>query len=371
MLARCAAASLACLCWGCATTSPLRTAAPRFAEAEQHLRESVGRFTSPKVLAPDELLFLQAESFFHYRFELKRARSVGSYLAQAVAASTDFAPLTVLAASQGLFELRLRAYDGAAQLYSALVSEHPQSPLRPSALYRLGWACRSTSSDGFPCSSEGSFGALVREYAGSPLAPLARHAVRVPAKSLGRATMWSILPGAGQIYVGEALNGTVRLSVAAGFGALAALPILGMVRAGRFEWLPAALSLAGIVGLQVTYTTSYQDVQRAVLDFNERQEAAFEAEHPIAEESSSAAPRDVPCQPNDVPPSERRRHFIAASAPVKLSNRSRSVPATSAWPCVAASSQPTVSSDVTPGATSVATSEPDSTLMCSVPQIFW
>ncbi len=271
-----------CVCWGCATTLPLRTSDPKFAAAEQHLRESADRLTRPKALAPDEVLFLQAESFYYYRFELKRARSTESYFAQAAAAFTDFAPLTVLAASQGLFELRLRAYDSAAQLYSTLGSEYPRSRLRPVALYRLGWVCRSTSSDGFPCSSEDSFGALAREYADSPLALIARDAVRIPSKSLGRATMWSVLPGAGQIYAGETLNGTVRFSVGAGFGALALLPIIRMVRAERFGWLPTALSLVGIVGLQVTYTTSYQDAQRAVLDFNERQEAAFEAAHPPA-----------------------------------------------------------------------------------------
>ncbi len=73
------------------------------------------------------------------------------------------------------------------------------------------------------------------------------------------------------------LNGTVRLSVAAAFGALALLPLVGMVRAQQFRWAPTVLSLAGLVGLQVTYTTAYQDAQRAVLDFNERQEAAFDA----------------------------------------------------------------------------------------------
>lgn len=106
--------------------------------------------------------------------------------------------------------------------------------------------------------------------------------MRAPAKSLDRATAWSILPGAGQIYAGEVLNGSVRLSVAAGFGALALVPIVGMVRERRFRWVPTALSLVGIVGLQVAYTTSYQDSQRAVLEFNERQEAAFEASHPEA-----------------------------------------------------------------------------------------
>ncbi len=271
---------LASLCSGCATTAPPLRDDRRFAEGQRRLRATAGRVAGGSELAPDEALFLQAEAFYDYRFELKRTRSPGSYLAQTVAAFTDFAPLTVLAASQGLFDLRLRAYDGAAQLFTALASDHPESRLRPLALYRLGWACRSTSSDGFPCSSPTSFGTLGRDYAGSRLAARASLAEIVPSRSLDRATLWSILPGAGQIYAGEVWNGTARLSVGAAFGALALVPIVGMVRAKRFGWLPTALSLAGVVGLQVTYTTSYQDAQRAVLDFNEAQEAAFEAAHP-------------------------------------------------------------------------------------------
>lgn len=272
-----AAVALASICAGCATASrpPLADDA-KFTAAEQHLADSVNRLAAPTTLAPDEVLFLQAESFYFYRTEL-RGPGAGSYLAQAAAAFTDFAALNVLAASQGPLELRLRAYDGAARLYSTLSTRYPESALRPMALYRLGWACRSASDES--CGSDESFQALWRAYPGSALAERAREAARVPSKSLGAATAWSILPGAGQLYVGEVLNGTVRLSVAAGFGALTLVPIITMVSERKFGWLPTALSFLGLVGLQVTYTTSYQDAQRAVLDFNERQEAAFEAAH--------------------------------------------------------------------------------------------
>ncbi len=279
MLAR-SAVACAVLCWGCATAPGPHLDDPKFAAAEQRLRESAERITAPRALAPDEVLFLQAESFYDYRSELKRRRSAWSYFAQSAAAFTDFAPLTVIAASQGSFDLRLRAYDGAARLYDTLASRYPLSGLRPLALYRLGWACRSTSEQGYPCRSAESFDALAREYPASPLASLVPDALRAPHRSLDRATAWSLLPGAGQIYAGEALNGAVRLSVAAGFSALTLVPIVGMVQSRKVGWLPTALSLLGIVGLQVTYTTSYQDAQRAVLDFNERQEAAFEAAHP-------------------------------------------------------------------------------------------
>ncbi len=278
MRAPAAAVALASMCLGCATASrpPLAEDAKRGA-ADQHLAASVNRLVAPRTLAPDEVLFVQAESFYFYRTELPRGPSLGSYLAQAGAAFTDFAALNVLAASQGALELRMRAYDGAARLYSTLTTRYPGSALRPIALYRLGWACRSTSDE--DCRSDESFHALGRDHPDSLLAERAREAVRVPSRSLGAATAWSILPGAGQIYVGEALNGTVRLSIAAAFGALTLVPIVTMVSERKFGWLPTALSFIGLVGLQVTYTTSYQDAQRAVLDFNERQEAVFEATH--------------------------------------------------------------------------------------------
>jgi hypothetical protein len=39
---------------------------------------------------------------------------------------------------------------------------------------------------------------------------------------------------------------------------------------------------AGIILLDVAYTTAYQDALRAAVQFNERQETAFEAQHPEA-----------------------------------------------------------------------------------------
>ncbi len=228
------------------------------------------------------MLFLQAESLYFYRPSLGRGRSAEAYAAQAAAAVSDFPVLSILTASEGLLDLRLRAYDGAAQLYTTLAARYPASPLRPLALYRLGWACRSTSSDAFPCSPRASLEALLREYPDAAPAAPAREALRVPFKSLDRATAWSILPGAGQIYAGEVLNGTIRIGVGAAFGALALFPLIAMVRAHRLRLGASVLSAAGAVGLDVTYTTSYQDAQRAVLEHNERAEAAFDAAHPAA-----------------------------------------------------------------------------------------
>src|SRR5947209_5734056 len=61
-------------------------------QAERLAREATA--TPP----PDETLFLQAESLYRYRWEL-RSPSARAYAAQAAAAATDFMPLGVWAAS--------------------------------------------------------------------------------------------------------------------------------------------------------------------------------------------------------------------------------------------------------------------------------
>jgi hypothetical protein len=84
------------------------------------------------------------ESFYRYRFGL-RLHGARSLAAQVAAAAIDFGPLSVLAAGNGIADLRLTAYDGAAQLYEAQLERYPSGKLAPLALYRLGWAYRSRS----------------------------------------------------------------------------------------------------------------------------------------------------------------------------------------------------------------------------------
>jgi len=92
----------------------------------------------------------------------------------------------------------------------------------------------------------------------------------------------TILPGLGQIYAGETLNGVARLALAVSFAALFAVPLALAVHEDALGWKRVAASTAGLIGLQVVYTTSYQDAQRAALEYDERQEAAFLAAHPRA-----------------------------------------------------------------------------------------
>src|SRR6185503_11028858 len=86
--------------------------------------------------------FMQAEGFYRYRFE--STHGVLSYVASGAAAIIDLPALQSLAGSLDLVELRLGSYDGAVHLWELLLADVPETRLRTLALYRLGWAYRST-----------------------------------------------------------------------------------------------------------------------------------------------------------------------------------------------------------------------------------
>lgn len=280
-----APALLLLTCVACTPSALLRPDDASFHTAHRELTRSV-EATQPAASAeppaPDTVLWLQAESFYRYRFDLDTPRSTGSYVAQLAAAATDFAPLLVAASEEGMMDLRLHAYDGAAQLYEELLARYPDSRYRPLALYRLGWAYRSTLTEGFPRDSARALEQLQREYPDAPVAVLVPQLQDVPWKSQNTASVLSLIPGAGQMYVGETANGLARLGLSLGFAALAVVPLVSLAQERHLRWVPIILSTAGFAGLQVSYTAAYQDAQRAVLQFNERQEAAFAASHPEA-----------------------------------------------------------------------------------------
>lgn len=270
-------------CAACAPSALIRPDDASFTAAQRELARDVQATlpaTNTEPPAPDAVLWLQAESLYRYRFDVEAERPTASYVAQLAAAATDFAPFLVAASSEGMMDLRLHAYDGAAQLYEALLSRYPDSRYRPLALYRLGWAYRNTLTEGFPRDSAGALELLQREYPTSPVASLVPQLQAVPWKSQNTAAVLSLIPGAGQLYVGETSNGLVRLGISLSFAALAVVPLVSLAEQRHVRWVPIVLSTAGFTGLQVSYTAAYQDAQRAVLQFNERQEAAFAATHP-------------------------------------------------------------------------------------------
>lgn len=271
---------------GCSHSVLIRgddTAYRRAIEHYKHTRQLVAEALASD---DDQAMFLQAEGLYRYRFA-PPGRSVESYLAQTVASAIDLPVLDSLAGALDLYSLRLRTCDGAVQLWESLLAHSPSTPLRPLALYRLGWAYRSSLASGLPRSSDEAFDELIARHAGTPLAQLAAEARQTPWKSQGSATAWSIVPGLGQIYAGEVGNGAVRLAVALAATAMVAVPgVLAYERRNDLSWSRdwplLATGIGGAIVLTSDYSSSYQDALRAVVEYNERREAEFEDRHAAA-----------------------------------------------------------------------------------------
>ncbi len=232
-------------------------------------------------------LFMMGEGLYRYRLRFP-ARTLRVYAAQAAAVAIELPALQAVAGSMDLFQLRLKTADGAVQIWETLLDWYPQSKLRPLALYRLGWAYRNTSAGGFPRESgDEALDLLMRENPATPLAQLAAEVQRTPWKSTEAATAWSIVPGLGQMYVGEHRSGLVRLGVAMGAVAMLAAPAwIAYQRREELswghDWPLLASALGGLILLSINYTLAYEDAIRGVIEFNERQEIAFDRRHPEA-----------------------------------------------------------------------------------------
>jgi hypothetical protein len=271
---------------GCATSALIRADDNAYRRSLERLRHTRQMVAASLASDEDQAIFEQAEGMFRYRFA-PPGRSFGSYLAQTTAAAIDFPVLDSLAGALDLYSLRLKTYDGAVQLWETLLARSPSTPLRPLALYRLGWAYRNSIASGLPRTSEQSFDELIAALPGTPIAVAAAAARRVPWKSQGRATAWSILPGLGQIYVGEVANGAVRVAIAVVSSAMVIVPSVVAIRRGSDlswsnDWPLLVTGIAGAIILTSDYSSSYRDAVRAVLEFNERHEAEFEDHHPDA-----------------------------------------------------------------------------------------
>jgi hypothetical protein len=271
----------------CSSSVAIRDDDPLFRRARERLARTQAEVDRTTAAADEKLLFMQGEGFYRYRFTFP-GRGLGGHLAQAAAVLIELPAFQTLAGSLDVMELRLRSYDAATQLWERLLAERPATPLRSLLLYRLGWSYRNAGVAGLPRESgEEAFDLLIRDNPGAPLADLARQAKRVPAKSKSRATGFSIVPGLGQMYAGEYLNGSVRLAVALAAAAMIVVP--AVIAYGRRDdlgwsgdWPLLATGLGGLFILSIDYTTSYQDALRAVVQFNERAEEVFERDHPAA-----------------------------------------------------------------------------------------
>lgn len=271
----------------CSTSVLVRQNDSTFADAEQQLLRTAKTVDALNPAPAERTLFLQAEGFYRYRF-VPPPRGAASYLAEAAAAITDFPAFQSLAGSFDLLDLRYRAPDSAVQLWETLLIQYPRTTLRPLTLYRLGWAYRNVGAHGLPRElPNAAFDELIREQPASPFADLARAAKTVPWRSKESAATRSLIPGLGQMYVGETRNGLMRLGIAVAALVAVAAPVYTAARRGSSltwgdDWPLLVTGVGGLVVLSFDYTSSYEDAMRGVVQWNERAESDFSLAHPAA-----------------------------------------------------------------------------------------
>jgi|GEM_PF-3448645 len=120
---------LSLLLAACSTSVLIRPDDPVFIDAQQRLERTAKVIEELKPSPLESTLFLQAESFYRYRFE-PPTRGMASYLAEAAAAITDFPAFQSLASALELQDLRYRASDSAVQLWESLLARYPRTNLK-------------------------------------------------------------------------------------------------------------------------------------------------------------------------------------------------------------------------------------------------
>lgn len=255
-----------------------------FNQSQLRLERAITLVDDVKPALAERALFLQAESFYHYRFKSPQ-KSKMSFLAEAAASITDFPAFQSLAGSLNFLDLRVRSSDSAIQIWETFLNRYPQSHLRPLTLYRLGWAYRNAAAAGLPRENPNqAFDELIKEQPTSSLAELAKEAKETEWKSKSTAAKRSLLPGLGQIYVGETKSGVARLSIAVASLAAILTPIyIASHRDSKLslkhDWPLLATGLGGLIVLSFDYTSSYEDSMRGVVEWNERIETNFNSSH--------------------------------------------------------------------------------------------
>jgi len=266
----------------CSTTSVLiQNDDDAFSKAQihfQHIEKVINRLSSPE---SERSLFLQAEGFYQYRFRPPK-KSTAKYLAEAASAITDFPGFQSLAGSLDMEDLRFRASDSAVQLWETLLKQYPNTTLKPITLYRLGWAYRNVGAQGLPRSSPNeAFDELIRENPDLELTELAIKAKKVPWKSKEEAGFRSLIPGMGQMYLGETQSGFTRLGIAIAGLIAVAVPVYNATH-GNHSFSSTAIGLGGLIMLSFDFTDSYEDAMHGVVRWNERAESEFQLRYPTA-----------------------------------------------------------------------------------------
>jgi hypothetical protein len=272
---------------GCGHTPLVRPDDPVLADSQRRLAKTAAAVEASGAPPMERQLFMQAEGFYRYRFQ-PPPRNAATTAAVVAAVVTELPAFQALAGSLDLDDLRVRSADGAIHLWETLLVRDPGTALRPLTLYRLGWAYRNAGATGLPrASGDAAFDELIATAPGSLFATFAVQAKREPSKSKDAATRLSLVPGAGQLYLGQALSGSVRLAIGIGSLAMITVPIYAAYQrrhdlSWSRDWPLLVTGLGGIIVLSIDYTLSYQDAMRGVVEFNDHVEAGFEARHPEA-----------------------------------------------------------------------------------------
>ena len=291
-LVRCLAPALATAFFltsalGCSSSAIVRQDDPVFARAEARLTDTIVKLHAQGAPAAETTLMIQAESLYRYRFA-PPGRGFGSYAAEFAAAATELPVFQAMSGSLDIYDLRLRAPDGAVQLWESYLARYPGGAFRPLALYRLGWAYRSVAAAGLPRGSgDEAFAQLRREAPGSPLVAFADAAKDLNWKSKDAAAAWSLVPGLGQMYVHRYGAGSVFLLIAAAAAAMTITPVAVAYDRRHdltwgHDWPLLAVGVGGLLVLSLDYTAAYQSAVARVVEWNDRLEESFEDAHPDA-----------------------------------------------------------------------------------------
>jgi len=262
---------------------------PYLIPGDAKLESALANLPRPETQTLDETLFLEAQAFEAYRPDVGPILPTPQMALQGcLFIIPGMGPFSgFVGGDLGSYEIRRRAYVAAAQFYEELLRRSPESPLAARSLFRLGWCYRNALigsylfGGSFRRGSREVFAELSMRYPDSPEGKLVSDARHVPVVNPFWMKVFSgVIPGAGQWYCGETKNGWIRFGAINASALVLGVGAVGLAH-GANPFLSGALALLGFVAVDVTWTSSMYDAERAAFDYNERIEEEFHRRHPL------------------------------------------------------------------------------------------